>query len=157
MVVDKLSVKDREVITPREYITEHAPNFSCGEFNRPDKLRIEGIEALQETRTITGLVMLINSDVRDTGRHASGMAFDVTFRDTVSGKTLTALEAFLRIERLGIWQGIGLYPQHTVPGQSLHLDTYKPGRWLAYYKDKENRRGQTYVGVTEANIRRFCL
>jgi len=157
MVVDKLSIKDREVITPLEYIRDFAPNFNPSEFKRPEKLRIEGIEALQTTRTLTGLIMLINSDFRDTGRHSSGMAFDVTFRDSVTKRTLTALEAFLEVEKLGIWKAIGLYPQHSVPGQSLHLDIYKPGRWLAYYKDRENRSGQSYVALNEANIRRYCL
>lgn len=157
MVVDKLSIRDREVITPLEYLREFAPDFNHSEFNRPEKLRIEGIEALQTTRSLTGLIMLINSDVRNTGRHSSGMAFDVTFRDSISRRTLTALEAFLEIEKLGIWKAIGLYPQHTVPGQSLHLDIYKPGRWVAYYEDRENRSGQSYVALNEANVRRYCL
>lgn len=120
--------------------------FKPSEFNYPDKLEPELLDALDIFRTMVNRRIFNHSDYRpgDSGQHGLGKAVDIHIEG------LHVIDQYFLAEKSGLFTGIGVYPYWNNPGIHLDIRTLSAGqagsRWL------RNAAG-IYVGLNWQNIR----
>lgn len=105
-------------------IKHFSPDENWGDVNKVNPYLIIALDALREA---TGHPIVIHNAYAtkghsETSMHYVGKAADIH----IVGMSL--IDAYLAVEKLGLFNGVGLYPFWNNPG--LHVDLrQKPARW----------------------------
>lgn len=122
--------------------------FKPSEFKEPNKMNKFFVFRLDKLRDFIGKPIVIHSDYRegDIGYHGKGEAVDFHVKE------LNIVDAYLLIEKSGLFNGIGIYPNWNNPG--FHVDMRsEPARWGSWSKRQPN----VYEALDADFIDRLCF